>query len=149
MFRWSMSLETGNASVDHERRILLEAMADYFQIIDDPTLNQKLVAEKTGAIYTAMKNAFTAESPVLQSWGEEGVKHEATHASFLHSYVELCKKLVPKIKNLKQAQQACLEIYRLVEIAIYHHITEEAVTYKHWAKHTHGNTEVTAAKAES
>lgn len=135
MFRWNMSLETGIADIDHGRRVLVEAMADYFQIIDLPSLNQKLVAERTGAIYTAMKAAFAAEDSVLNGHGEPGAKHQATHAAFLLSYVDLCKKLVPKIKTLKQAQQACLEIYRLVDTGVYHHVTDESVAYKHMLRH--------------
>ncbi len=135
MFRWNMSLETGIESVDHGRRVLLEAMADFFQILDAPSLNPKLVAERTGAIYTAMKAAFVAEDTFLTPRGEEGTKHQATHAAFLLSYVELCKKLVPKLKTLKQAQQACLEIYRLVDTGLYHHIQDEALAYKHMVKH--------------
>ncbi|MDO8607580.1 MAG: hypothetical protein Q7R40_13665 [Phaeospirillum sp.] len=135
MFRWNMSLETGEKAIDHGRHRLLEAMADFFLIVDDPALNQKLVAERTGAIYTAMKTAFAAEDKVLASHGEAGTKHEATHAAFLLHYVELCKKLVPKIKNLKQARQSCLEIYRIVDGGIYHHLNEEVLAYKHMLKH--------------
>ena len=135
MFHWNMSLETGIEVVDHGRRVLLEAMADFFQILDDPALNQRLVAERTGAIYTAMKAAFAAENTVLTPLGDEGGKHQAVHAAFLLSYVDLCKKLVPRIKSLKQARQACLEIYRLIDTGVYHHITDEALAYKHMAKH--------------
>ena len=150
MFRWNMSLETGIADIDHGRRILLEAMADFFQILDTPSLNQKLVAERTGAIYTAMKAAFAAEDAMLSAHGETGIKHQATHAAFLLSYVELCKKLVPKIKGLKQAQQACLEIYRLIDTGVYHHVTDESVTYKHMVRHpASGGDAVTSAKAGS
>lgn len=135
MFRWNMSLETGIDGIDHGRRALLESMADFFLILDDTALNQKLVAERTGAIFTAMKTAFTTENAFLKPHGEMGAKHEAIHAAFLHSYVELCKKLVPRIKSLKQAQQACLEIYRLIDTGVYHHITDETQDYKHMARH--------------
>ncbi|RAU20409.1 hypothetical protein CU669_18650 [Paramagnetospirillum kuznetsovii] len=136
MFRWNMSLETGLEAIDHGRRQLLEAMADFFQILDNPALNQKLVAERTGAIFTAMKAAFTAEDQYLKTRSEsEGSPHMATHAAFMLSYVELCKKLVPKIKNIKQGQQACLEIYRNIDGGLYHHINDEALAYKHMVKH--------------
>lgn len=135
MFRWNMSLETGIASVDRGRHLLLEAMADFFLILDDPALNQKLVAERTGAIYTAMKAAFTAEDKILETHGDQGIKHQAIHAAFLLHYVDLCKKLVPKIKNLKQAQQCCLEIYRLIDTGAYHHLNDEVLAYKHMTKH--------------
>ena len=135
MFLWNVSLETGIEGIDHGRRLLLESMADFFQIIDAPSLNQKLVAERTGAIYTAMKAAFAAENSLLEPQGDSGAKHQATHAAFLLHYVDLCKKLVPRIKTLKQAQQCCLEIYRLVDSGIYHHIKDEVLGYKHMAKH--------------
>lgn len=135
MFRWNMSLETGIAKVDHGRRALIEAMADFFQILDDPELNHRLVAERTGAIFTAMKTAFAAEDEFLKTRGEDAAPHLADHASFILSYVDLCKKLVPKIKGLKQAQQACLEIYRLIDLGLYRHLTGEAVAYKHMQKH--------------
>ena len=150
MFRWNMSLETGIADIDRGRRILLEAMADFFQILDMPSLSQRLVAERTGAIYTAMKAAFASEDAVLNNHGESGVTHQATHATFLRSYVDLCKKLVPKIKNLKQAQQACLEIYRLIDTGVYQHLTGESVTYKHMLRHPPSSGDaVTSAKAGS
>jgi hemerythrin len=131
MFLWNMSLETGIASVDHGRKALLETMADFFQVIDLPNLNQKLVAERTGAIYTAMKAAFTAENEYLKSQAEDSSAHQGRHADFLRTYVDLCKKLVPKIKTLKQAQQSCLEVYRLIDTGVYHHITDEVLAYKH------------------
>lgn len=131
MFRWNMSLETGIAPVDQGRRVLIEAMADFFQIIDNPALNQKMVAERTGAIYTAMKTAFTAEDEFLKAQTTDTTSHQATHAAFLLAYVEMCKKLVPKIKMLKQAQQACLEIYRLIDTGVYRHVSEEVLPYKH------------------
>ena len=135
MFLWNMSLETGIEDVDHGRRVLLEAMADFFQIVDAPGLNQKLVAERTGAIYTTMKAAFAAEDAVLAPQGESGDRHKAVHAAFLLAYVELCRKLVPKIRSLKQAQQACLEIYRTIDTGPYLHIKDEVLAYKHMAKH--------------
>jgi hemerythrin len=135
MFCWNMSLETGIEEVDHGRRVLLEAMADFFLVMDDPALNHKLMAERTGAIFSAMKAAFSIENAFLKPHGEAGSKHEAAHAAFLLSYVELCKKLVPQVKNMKQAQQACLEIYRLMEGGLYHHISDEALGYKHMIRH--------------
>lgn len=136
MFRWNMTLETGIESVDHGRRVLLEAMADFFLALDDPRLNQHLVAERTGAIFNAMKEAFAVEDKALASHSDaEAAHHIATHAALKLSYVDLCKKLVPRIKTLKQAQQVCLEIYRNIDSGLYHHINDEALAYKHRLKH--------------
>ncbi|OAN45586.1 hypothetical protein A6A04_06725 [Paramagnetospirillum marisnigri] len=131
MLHWNMSLETGIAAVDHGRRQLLEAMVDFIQIVDDPGLNQKLVAERTGAIFKAMKVAFAAEEEFLNGRPEaDSAPHIASHAAYSLAYVDLCKKLVPKIRNLKQAQQACLEIYRCIEHGVFKHVGEEALAYK-------------------
>jgi hemerythrin len=135
MFRWNMSLETGIGGVDHGRRALIEAMADFFQILDAPDLNHRLVAERTGAIYKAMKAAFDAEGAVLTEHGDAGESHRLNHAKFLASYVDLCKKLVPSIKGPKQARQACLEIYQLIDTGLYRHLSEEAVGYKARLRH--------------
>lgn len=136
MFRWNMSLETGIAPVDHARRHLLEAMDDFFQIIDSPALTQKQVAERTGAVFNAMKASFTAEEKYLATRPEsESMPHMDKHAGLMQSYVDLCKKMVPRIKSIKQAQQACLEIYRCLDTAVSPHITDESLAYKHMVKH--------------
>jgi len=129
MFRWNMSLETGIEAVDHGRRALIEAMADFFRTLDDPFLDRKIVAERTGAIFVAMKSAFAAEDAFLS--GRDGVEsHQATHGTLILAYVDLCKKMVPKIKNTKQAQQTCLEIYRIIDGGLYHHLKDEVLFYK-------------------
>ncbi len=134
MFRWSMSLETGIASIDGHRRHLIEALDDFFLIMDDPLLNQKLVAARTGAVYTCMKVAFAAEDEILKSRGEAGESHIAAHAALLKTYVDMCRKMVPKARNLKQAQQTCLEIYRVIDSGVYPHVKGEALGYKHPVK---------------
>jgi len=132
MFLWNMSLETGIAAIDLPRRQLIEAMADFFRILDDPTLNQKMVAEHTGTIYKFMKAAFTAEDQFLKAQtGEETEGHQTTHATQLAAYVDLCRKAVPKIRNLKQAQHICQEIYLVIDHGLYSHLKNEALDYKH------------------
>jgi hypothetical protein len=128
MFRWTMSLETGIEPIDRCRRHLIEAMADFFRIMDDPFLNQKMVAEQTGAIYAAMKRSFAAEDPVLSQRSDAA--HIDRHAALLLAYVDLCRKVVPKIRNPKQAQQTCLEIYRVVEGGLHRHLKDEVLPYR-------------------
>ncbi len=131
MFLWNMSLETGIESVDQGRKRVLGAMADFFQGMDDPTLTQQVLAARTGAIFTAMKAAFAAEDALLQTHGGEAAeRHQVNHAALSAAFVDLCRKLIPKIKNHKQAQQCCLEIYQLVDDALYHHITKEVEGYR-------------------
>ena len=131
MFLWNMSLETGIEEVDLGRKRLLGAMADFFQGMDNPALNQHILAGHTGAIFNAMKAAFAAEDTFLQAHGgEAGEKHQANHAALQAAFVDLCRSLIPKIKNQKQAQQCCLEIYQLVDDALFHHITKEVATYR-------------------
>lgn len=131
MFLWNMSLETGIPEVDQGRKRLLDAMADFFQGMDDPALGQHHLAVSTGAIFNAMKAAFAAEDAFLKSHGdEEAEKHQASHAALSGAFVDLCRKLVPKIRNHKQAQQGCLEIYRLVDEALFHHVTKEVAYYR-------------------
>lgn len=134
MFLWNMSLETGIETIDGHRRRLIEAMANFFLILDDAALSQRLVAERTGAIYTAMKATFAAEDEVLNSHGEAGEMHMATHATLLAAYIELCRKVVPKIKNVKQARQICLEIFTTIEKGLYIHIKDEALGYRSQVK---------------
>ncbi|MBI3447285.1 MAG: hypothetical protein HY055_18415 [Magnetospirillum sp.] len=136
MFLWNMSLETGIEEVDHGRKRLLGAMADFFQIMDDPNLNHQLLAERTGAIFNTMKAAFAAEDAFLQEHGGgDGEAHMATHASQAKAFVDLCRKLVPKVKNPKQARQSCLEIFQVVDNGLFHHVTKEVANYKQLAKH--------------
>lgn len=135
MFRWNMSMETGNDGIDHARRALLEAMADFFQILDARDLNQHLVAERTGQIFNAMKTAFTTENEVLKAHPSEASDHHiASHAAYQLAYVDLCRKVVPKIKTQKQAQQICLEIYRMIDDGIFQHLKAEALDYRHLTK---------------
>ncbi len=135
MFLWSMSLETGIEEVDLGRKRLLGAMADFFQNMDSPNLNQHILAGHTGAIFNAMKAAFAAEDAFLQAnAGEAGEKHQINHAALTAAFVDLCRKLIPKIKNHKQAQQCCLEIYQLVDDALFHHITKEVTSYRALAR---------------
>jgi len=129
MFRWNMSLETGIEAVDCGRRAVIEAMADFFRCLDDPYLDRRTVAERTGAIFVALKKAFTAEDAYL-SGCEGGETHQSTHGTLILAYVDLCKKMVPKIKSAKQAQQTCLEIYRIIDGGLYHHLKEEVLFYK-------------------
>jgi hemerythrin len=150
MFRWNMSLATGIETIDHGRHQLLEAMADFFLILDDPALSQKLVAERTGAIFSAMKASFAAEDEFLKKRPEEEVaKHLADHAAFQQSYVDLCKKFVPKIKNVKQAQQSCLEIYRNIDTGVYPHLNGEAMAYKHMLRHPAKSDDVPKSSSAS
>lgn len=131
MFLWNMSLETGIDEVDLGRKHLLGAMADFFQGMDDPALNQYILAGHTGAIFNAMKAAFAAEEAVLKAHdGEACEKHQTAHAALSAAFVDLCRKLIPKIKNHKQASQCALEIYQLVDEALFHHITKEVATYR-------------------
>lgn len=135
MFLWNMSLETGIPEVDQGRKRLLGAMADFFQGMDDPALNQYILAGHTGAIFTAMKTAFAAEDAFLQSQGGENCeRHQANHAALTSAFVDLCRKLIPKIKNHKQAQQCCLEIYQMVDEVLFHHITKEVAFYRDLAR---------------
>lgn len=129
MFRWNMSLETGIGAIDSGRRMLIEAMADFFRCLDDPYLDRRTVAERTGAIFVAMKKAFAAEDAFLA--GRDGSEtHQSTHGTLILAYVDLCKKMVPKIKSAKQAQQTCLEIYRIIDGGLYHHLKDEVLFYK-------------------
>jgi len=130
MFRWNMSLETGIESVDHGRRSLLEAMADFFRILDDPLLDHTMVAERTAMIFMAMKAAFAAEDAFFAANGIAAESHQATHGALILAYVDLCKKVVPRIRTLKQAQQTCLEIYRIIDGSLYSHIKDEVQDYK-------------------
>lgn len=131
MFLWNMSLETGIPEVDQGRKRLMGAMADFFQIMDDPGLGQHLLAERTGAIFKAMKTAFAAEDAFLAARGGEAAeKHQASHLAMTAAFVDLCRKLVPKIKNHKQAQQSCLEIYQLVDDVLFHHLGKEVAFYR-------------------
>ncbi len=131
MFLWNMSLETGIAEVDLGRRRMLGAMADFFQGMDDPGLNQHMLAAHTGAIFNAMKAAFAAEDAFLKTHdGEAAEKHRMTHAALSAAFIDLCRKLIPKIKNHRQAQQCCLEIYQLVDDALFHHVTKEVAGYR-------------------
>jgi hemerythrin-like metal-binding protein len=135
MFLWNMSLETGIPEVDQGRKRLLGAMADFFQGMDNPTLNQHILAGHTGAIFNAMKAAFAAEDAFLQSHDAEGCeRHQANHAALTAAFVDLCRKLIPKIKNHKQAQQCCLEIYQMVDEVLFHHITKEVAFYRELAR---------------
>ncbi|ARJ64290.1 hypothetical protein WV31_00535 [Magnetospirillum sp. ME-1] len=135
MFLWNMSLETGIPDVDHGRKRLLGAMADFFQGMDDPALNQHILAGHTGAIFNAMKAAFAAEDAVLQSHGTEGCeRHQTNHAALTAAFVDLCRKLIPKIKTHKQAQQCCLEIYQMVDEVLFHHVTKEVAFYRDLAR---------------
>jgi len=131
MFLWNMSLETGNDEVDLGRKRMLGAMADFFQSMDDPGLNQHMLAARTGAIFNAMKAAFAAEDAFLKAQdGEAGEKHQMTHAALSAAFIELCRKLIPKIRTHKQAQQCCLEIYQMVDETLFHHITKEVAVYR-------------------
>jgi len=131
MFLWNMSLETGIEEVDRGRKRLLGAMADFFQGMDDPALNNHILAGHTGAIFNAMKAAFAAEDAVLKAYDCESCeKHQATHAALTAAFVDLCRKLIPKIKNHKQAQQCALEIYQLVDETLFHHITKDVASYR-------------------
>ncbi|WP_235720819.1 hypothetical protein [Magnetospirillum molischianum] len=124
-----MSLETDIESIDHGRRVLIEAMADFFRSLDDPFLDRTMVAERTGAIFIAMKAAFDAEASFLSTHGGDE-SHMAAHATLILTYVGLCKKMVPKINTLKQAQQLSLEIYRIIDGGLYHHLKDEVLFYK-------------------
>jgi hemerythrin len=131
MFLWNMSLETGIDEVDTGRKRLLGAMADFFQGMDDPSLSQQALAARTGAIFSAMKTAFAAEDAYLATReAADGERHQASHAAITAAFVDLCRKLVPKIRNPKQARQSCLEIYRLVDEVVFHHITKEVTGYR-------------------
>jgi hemerythrin-like metal-binding protein len=131
MFLWNMSLETGIENIDQGRKRMLGAMADFFQGMDDPALTQHVLAARTGAIFNAMKAAFATEDAFLQTQGGESAeRHQANHAALSAAFIDLCRKLVPKIKNQKQAQQCCLEIYQLVDDALFHHITKEVESYR-------------------
>lgn len=130
MFRWNMSLETGIDTVDHGRRALIDAMADFFRILDDPLLDHAMVAERTGAVFLAMKAAFAAEDAFFAAHGLQADAHQARHGALILAYVDLCKKVVPKIKNLKQAQQICLEIYRIIDGSLYGHLKDEVQEYR-------------------
>ncbi|KIM00644.1 hypothetical protein CCC_03246 [Paramagnetospirillum magnetotacticum MS-1] len=131
MFLWNMSMETGIETVDQGRKRVLAAMADFFQGMDDPALNQQILAARTGAIFNAMKTAFAAENAYLaEREAPDQEKHQANHAALSAAFIDLCRKLIPKIKNHKQAQQVCLEIYQLVDDAIFHHITKEVGNYR-------------------
>lgn len=135
MFLWNMSLETGIPEVDQGRKRLLGAMADFFQGMDSPTLNQHILSGHTGAIFTAMKAAFAAEDAYLQAHGGEGgERHQSSHAALTAAFVDLCRKLIPKIKNHKQAQQCCLEIYQMVDEVLFHHITKDVAFYRDLAR---------------
>ncbi|SEH41000.1 hypothetical protein SAMN04244559_02175 [Magnetospirillum fulvum] len=129
MFRWNMSLETGIEAIDRGRRALIEAMADFFRALDDPFLDRRMVAERTGAIFIAMKAAFAAEDEFLNG-RDGGEAHQAKHGTLILAYVDLCKKMVPKIGTAKQAQQTCLEIYRIIDGGLYHHLKDEVLPYK-------------------
>ena len=130
MFRWNMSLETGIEPVDLARRNLLEAMAEFFRILDDPLLDQAMIAERTGLIFLGMKAAFAAEDAFFTAQGLAAESHRATHSALLLAYVDLCKKVVPRIRTLKQAQQICLEIYRIIDGSLYDHLKNETLDYK-------------------
>jgi hemerythrin len=135
MFLWNMSLETGIDDVDRGRKRMLGAMADFFQGMDDPALGQQMLASRTGAIFNAMKAAFAAEDAFLQAREAPDLeKHQASHAALSAAFVDLCRKLIPKIKTHRQAQQCCLEIYQLVDDAIFHHVTKEVNTYRALAR---------------
>lgn len=135
MFLWNMSLETGIDEIDKGRKRLLGAMADFFQGMDDPALGQPALAARTGAIFNAMKAAFAAEDAYLQEHdAADCERHQASHAALTTAFVDLCRKLVPKIRNQKQARQCCLEIYQLVDDAIFHHITKEVAPYRDLAR---------------
>lgn len=135
MFLWNMSLETGIEAVDQGRKRMLGAMADFFQGMDDPGLGQQMLAARTGAIFNAMKAAFAAEDAYLTEHNAPDLeRHQANHAALSAAFVELCRKLIPKIKTHKQAQQCCLEIYQLVDDAIFHHITKEVNGYRSLAR---------------
>ena len=135
MFLWNMSLETGIEDVDHGRKRLLGAMADFFQSMDDANLSHQTVAERTGAIFNAMKTAFAAEDAFLQrQGGADCDAHLAAHQAQMAAFVDLCRKLVPKIRNAKQAHQSCLEIFRVVDNGLFAHVTKEVASYKLLAK---------------
>lgn len=135
MFLWNMSLETGIPEVDRGRKHLLDAMADFFQGMDDSALGQHILATRTGAIFNAMKAAFAAEDAFLREHeGEEAEKHQASHAAISGAFVDLCRKLVPRIKNQKQARQSCLEIYQLVDEVLFHHMGKEVAFYRGLAR---------------
>lgn len=135
MFLWNMSLETGIDEVDRVRRRVMEAMADFFQVMDDPSLDKTMLAARTGAIYNAMKAAFAVENQVLDAHGApDRERHRANHAALAAAFVDLCRKLVPKIKSPRQAQQCCLEIYQLVDESLYHHLTKEVTAYRALAR---------------
>lgn len=135
MFLWNMALETGIPEVDQGRKRLLGAMADFFQGMDDPALNQYILAGHTGAIFSAMKAAFAAEDAFLQTVGGEAAeRHSASHSGLMAAFVDLCRKLIPKIKTHKQAQQCCLEIYQMVDEVLFHHVTKEVALYRDLAR---------------
>jgi hemerythrin len=134
MFRWTMSLETGIAPIDREHRILIDSMAEFFRIIDDPLLNKTMVAERTGAVYAAMKAAFAVEDAILAERTPDSTQHQEQHAALVKSYVDLCRKVVPKIRGLKQAQQTCLEIFRVVDDGLYKHLKDEVLSYRTLAR---------------
>lgn len=135
MFLWNMSLETGIPEVDQGRKRLLGAMADFFQGMDDPALNQYILAGHTGAIFNAMKAAFAAEDAFLQTVGGEAAeRHTTSHSGLMAAFVDLCRKLIPKIKSHKQAQQCCLEIYQMVDEVLFHHVTKEVALYRDLAR---------------
>lgn len=131
MFLWNMSLETGIDEVDRVRRRVMEAMADFFQVMDDPALDKTILAARTGAIYNAMKTAFAVENQVLDAQNApDRERHQANHAALAAAFVDLCRKLVPKIKSPRQAHQCCLEIYQLVDESLFHHLTKEVTAYR-------------------
>lgn len=135
MFLWNMSLETGIEEIDRGRKRLLGTMADFFQSMDDPALSHQIVAERTAAIFNSMKAAFAAEDAFLQERGGAGSDdHIAAHATQAKAFVDLCRKLIPRIKNPKQARQSCLEIFQVIDHGLFQHVTKEVVAYKHLAK---------------
>lgn len=87
---WSVSLSTGNPSIDCLRQVLLVLARKTIQAYDDAELNNNCFHESLNRLYMTVNELFSIEEASLAARGDPTLpQHKAEHHRYLEQITEL------------------------------------------------------------